>query len=143
MGKADALSRREDHAVGIEKDNTGILVIPLEQISSVTEICIATDADIIIDTIKDILSDLKEPDLIPLRKQYILRDHIFYDKNGKIYVPDDQALRLDIVKLHHDTPIAGHPGREKTLELVQRSYTWSAMSTFIKNTQIDVKDVLE
>ena len=143
MGKADALSRREDHAVGIEKDNTGILVIPLEQISSVTEICIATDADIIIDTIKDILFDLKEPDLIPLRKQYILRDHIFYDKNGKIYVPDDQALRLDIVKLHHDTPIAGHPGREKTLELVQRSYTWSAMSTFIKNTQIDVKDVLE
>ena len=132
MGKADALLCREDHTVGIEKDNTGILVIPPEQISSVTEIRIATDADIIIDTIKDILFNLKEPDLIPLRKQYILKDRVFYDENGKIYIPDDQALRLDIVKLHHDTPIAGHPGREKTLELVQRSYTWPGMSTFVK-----------
>ena len=41
-------------------------------------------------------------------------------------------MHLDIVKLHHDTPIAGHLGREKTLELVQRSYTWPGMSTFIK-----------
>ena len=83
MGKADALVCREDHTVGIKKDNTGILVIPPEQISSVTEICIATDADIIIDTIKDILFDLKEPDLIPLRKQYVLKDCLFYNENGK------------------------------------------------------------
>jgi hypothetical protein len=69
MGKADALSRREDHSIGIEKDNTGVLVIPPDWIRSVTEVCIATDADIIIDTIKNILFDLKEPDLIPLQKQ--------------------------------------------------------------------------
>jgi hypothetical protein len=113
MGKADALSRREDHSIGIEKDNTGVLVIPPDRIRSVTEVHIATDADIIIDTIKDILYDLKELDLIPLQKQYVLKDHIFYDENGKIYVPEDQALRLDILKLHHDTPIAGHSGRER------------------------------
>ena len=100
MGEADALLWKEDHAIGIEKDNTRILVIPLEQISSVTEVCIATDADIIIDTIKNILFDLKEPDLISLWKQYILRDQNFYDKKGKIYVLDDQALWLDIIKLH-------------------------------------------
>ena len=132
MGKADALSRREDHTGGIEKDNTRVLVIPPKQISSVTEVHIAMDADIIIDTIKDILFNLKESNLIPLRKQYILKDCVFYDKNGKIYIPDDQALCLDIVKLYHDTPITGHPGREKTLELVQRSYSWPGMSTFIK-----------
>ena len=132
MGKADALSWREDHAVEIEKDNTRVLVIPSEQISSVTEVHIATDADIIIDTIKDVLFDLKEPDLILLWKQYILKDHIFYDEKGKIYIPNDQALHLDIVKLHHYTLVAGHPGREKTLELVQRSYTWPGMSMFIK-----------
>jgi hypothetical protein len=38
MGKADALSRREDHSIGIEKDNTGILVIPPDRIRSVTEV---------------------------------------------------------------------------------------------------------
>jgi hypothetical protein len=132
MGKADALSRREDHSIGIEKNNTGVLVISPDRICSVTEVHITTDADIIIDIIKDILYDLKEPDLIPLRKQYVLKDHIFYDENGKIYVPEDQALRLDILKLHHDAPIAGHPRTEKTLELVQRSYIWPGMSTFVK-----------
>jgi hypothetical protein len=39
---------------------------------------------------------------------------------------------IDILKLHYDTPIAGHPGREKTLELIQRSYTWPGISTFVK-----------
>ena len=32
MGKADALSRHEDHMIGIEDDNKGVLVIPLEHI---------------------------------------------------------------------------------------------------------------
>ena len=68
MERVDTLSQREDHTVGIEDYNTRVLVIPPEQISSVTEIHIATDADIIIDTIKDILFNLKEPDLIPLQK---------------------------------------------------------------------------
>jgi hypothetical protein len=132
MGKADALSRREDHSIGIERDDTGVLVIPPDWICSVTEVRIATDADIIINTIKDILFDLKEPDLTSLWKQYVLGNHIFYDENGRIYVPPGQALCLDILKLHHDTPIAGHPGREKTLELVQRSYTCPGISTFVK-----------
>ena len=105
--------------------------LPLEQISSVIEVYIATDADIIIDTIKDILFDLKEPDLIPLWKQYVLQDRIFYNENGKIYIPNDQASHLDIVKLHHDTPVAGHSGREKILELVQRSYIYLAWNKYI------------
>jgi len=30
---------------------------------------------------------------------------------GKIYVPHDSQLRLDIVKAHHDYPVVGHPGQ--------------------------------
>jgi hypothetical protein len=37
---------------------------------------------------------------------------------GKIYVPNDRDLRRRIIKQHHDTRIAGHAGRFKTLELV-------------------------
>ena len=44
MGKPDALSHREDHAVGIQDDNKMVLVIPPEQIASTT-LHIATDAD--------------------------------------------------------------------------------------------------
>ena len=41
---------------------------------------------------------------------------------GKIYVPRNPDLRRQIVVLCHDTQIAGHPGRWKTLELVSRNY---------------------
>ena len=29
---------------------------------------------------------------------------------GKVYMPKDIQLRREVVKMHHDTPIAGHPG---------------------------------
>ena len=32
-------------------------------------------------------------------------------KEGKVYVLKDKELRMEIVWLHHDTPIAGHRGR--------------------------------
>ena len=50
---------------------------------------------------------------------------------GRIYVPKDQQLRADIVKIHHDGPATGHPGRHKTLELVSRNYWWPSMTQFI------------
>ena len=31
-------------------------------------------------------------------------------RRGKVYVPKDRQLRLDLLKLHHDTVLAGHPG---------------------------------
>ena len=41
---------------------------------------------------------------------------------GKVYVPPDPELRRRIVFQHHDTRIAGHVGRWKTLELVSQNY---------------------
>ena len=52
MGKPDALSRREDHAVWIQDDNKMVLIIPPEQIASTT-LQIATDADDIRNRIRD------------------------------------------------------------------------------------------
>ena len=40
---------------------------------------------------------------------------------------------MEIVWLHHDIPLAEHPGQEKTLELLERSYFWSGMATYVKN----------
>jgi len=37
-------------------------------------------------------------------------------------VPDDTAVRAEILTINHDDPIAGHFGVAKTLELVQRKY---------------------
>ena len=43
-------------------------------------------------------------------------------KEGKVYVPKDEELRVEIIRLHHDVPAVGHGGRWKTVELVTRSY---------------------
>jgi hypothetical protein len=51
--------------------------------------------------------------------------------HGKIYVPNDRDLRRRIVEQHHDTCIAGHAGRFKTLELICRNYWWPQMSHYI------------
>ena len=32
-------------------------------------------------------------------------------KEGRVYVPKDEKLRVEIIQLHHDTPIAEH-GRQ-------------------------------
>ena len=44
MGKADALSRCEDHMIGIEDDNKGVLVIPPEHIGQ-NQVLICDEGD--------------------------------------------------------------------------------------------------
>jgi len=36
-------------------------------------------------------------------------DNIMY-KKGKVYIPKDNILRAEIIRLHHDTPVGGHRG---------------------------------
>jgi len=42
----------------------------------------------------------------------------------RIYIPPTTSLREDIIRLHHDSIAAGHPGRYKTHELITREYWW-------------------
>jgi len=37
---------------------------------------------------------------------------------GSLYVPDSDELRLRIIQEHDDTALLGHPGRAKTLDLL-------------------------
>ena len=50
---------------------------------------------------------------------------------GRIYVPQNKDIKLKLLKRHHDSPGAGHPGREKTLELLSRNYWWPSMTHYI------------
>jgi len=43
-------------------------------------------------------------------------------KEGKVYMPRDEKLRLEIIQLHHNMLIAGHGGQWKIVELVTRNY---------------------
>jgi len=50
-------------------------------------------------------------------------DSVMY-KEGKVYVPKDDKLRAEIIRLHHDTPVGGHGGQWKMVELVTHNFWW-------------------
>ena len=56
---------------------------------------------------------------------------IFYQ--GRNYIPNDPELRRGIVRDHHDTPSAGHPGELETYNAIRANYWWPGMRTFVKN----------
>ena len=50
-----------------------------------------------------------------------------------IYVPQDDAIRLELLQQHHDSPLAGHFGIAKTHELLSRNYYFPGMLSFVKS----------
>ncbi|MBW0506267.1 hypothetical protein O181_045982, partial [Austropuccinia psidii MF-1] len=51
----------------------------------------------------------------------------------RVVVPNDPTIQLSILQKRNDSPLAGHPGQEKTLKLVKRDFHWPGMTQFIKD----------
>ena len=54
---------------------------------------------------------------------YTKRDGLVY-KADALCVPEDEALRAELMRMHHDDPLAGHFAANKTLNLICRKYWW-------------------
>lgn len=50
---------------------------------------------------------------------------------GKLYVPNNLEIRCKILKQCHDSVTTRHPGRNLTLELVERHYWWPLIRAFV------------
>jgi len=53
-------------------------------------------------------------------------------KEEKVYVPKDEKLRMEVIRLHHNMPIRGHGGQWKTVELVTRNFWWPGVTREVK-----------
>jgi len=53
-------------------------------------------------------------------------------KEKKVYVPKDEKLRAEIIRLHYNAPMGGHGGQWKTTELVTRNFWWLGVSREVK-----------
>ncbi|MBW0564861.1 hypothetical protein O181_104576 [Austropuccinia psidii MF-1] len=51
----------------------------------------------------------------------------------RVVIPRNEELQLNILQKHHKSPLAGHPGQEKTLKLIKRDFHWAGMNQFIKD----------
>ena len=59
-----------------------------------------------------------------------VNDRLIY--RGRLYVPEYHALQMRLCFEHHDTPLAGHPGKANTHEHLHRSYYWRDMEGFVR-----------
>ena len=50
-----------------------------------------------------------------------------------MYVPKDTKLHMEIIKLHHDSLVAGHSSQWKTLELISHNYWWPRITQKVNN----------
>lgn len=56
-----------------------------------------------------------------------------YHINGKNLVMVPRLARVKVMQLAHNSMIAGHFGRERTLEAIRRRMDWPGIATDIKN----------
>ncbi len=52
---------------------------------------------------------------------------------GRVYIPAEETLRAEILRKHHDDPLAGHYGTERTRELLTRKYYWPGVAKYIED----------
>ena len=59
-------------------------------------------------------------------------DGTLTDNLGRLYMAEGNLLWMEVIQKHHNSPVAGHPGYEKTLDLLQCNYYWPGMATTVK-----------
>jgi len=121
MGKADRLSRRADWKVGTDKDNKNQVFIKDNWIHNMYEVVVEGSEVDILKKIKKVRSkdkdivrvveEMKKAGVKELRGNEWKIEEDLVLKEGKVYVPKDEELRVEIIWLHHDVLAAGHGGR--------------------------------
>ena len=133
----DALSRRADHIPEGEKVSEYRIFTKEQFLQAVISVGIE-DERLILDKIKaSYKDDSKASTMIKyLEKKGNEIEHHSLDGQylrykGRIYVPENKNIKNGILRLYHDSKIAGHQGQKGTLEMIMRGYYWPGMSQFV------------
>ncbi|QRW24750.1 Retrotransposable element Tf2 protein [Rhizoctonia solani] len=131
-GKPDALSQQSNHADIPPANQTMLPNLVFANVALVTpekelqrQIKGALDQD---KSLEEILQFLQNESKAPPSIKRAFKDYkmeaglLFYQ--GQIVVPDVGTLRTELLCIFHDSPLARHPRRQQTLELICRNYYW-------------------
>jgi len=121
MKKVDSLSRRLDWKVGVENDNENQKLIKEEWVRGMIEVVVEGPKTMLLEKIKKarrkdkevvkVVEEMKKAEIKNLRGEEWEIEGDLVLKEGKVYVPKDEELRMEIVWLHHDMLVAEHSGR--------------------------------
>ena len=122
MGRADSLSRRVDWAEGVERDNENQVMLKKEwlEVRAMEQLVEGPEKEIVkrIKEARDkdeevikAVEEMKKAGVKMLRNEKWQIEKGLVLKEGKVYVLKDEKLKVEIIWLHHDTPIVGHGGQ--------------------------------
>ena len=87
------------------------------------------------------LKDIRKYLRIAMQDCEIHAGQIYY--RGKLYIPPNDELKFHVIYRTHSTGPGGHPGRVKTLDLLNRSYWWPRMAKeveqFVKGCELCIR----
>ena len=134
MGKADSLSRRPDWEVGVARDNEDETLVKskwLEARRTERVKVIVEGVDLLKKVRKSKVKDngvvkaveeMKQAGVKMQRDEEWREENSIMYKEGKMYIPKDNILRAEIIRLHYNTPVGGYRGQWKIVELVTQNF---------------------
>ena len=122
MGRANSLSRRVYWAEGVERDNENQVMLKKEwlEVRAMEQLIEGLEEEIVkrIKETRDkneevikVVEEMKKARVKTLRDEEWQIEEGLVLKEGRVYVPKDEKLRVKIIWLHHDTLVAGHGGQ--------------------------------
>jgi len=130
--------------VGVEKDNEDQRLVKPEwlEVRKMETVEIIVDGVDLLEEVRK--SKVKDNEVVKAVEEMkragvkMLRDEEWREANGiiykerKVYVPNNDKLRIEIIRLYHNTPVGGHGGQWKTVELVTQSFWWPGITKEVK-----------
>jgi len=144
MGKADSLSRRPDWEIGVERGNKDETLVKPEwlEVRRTERVEVIVEGVDLLEKVRKLkvkdnkvvkaVEEMKRAGVKMLKDKKCREvDSIMY-KKGKVYVPKDNILRAEIIRLYYDTPVGGHGGQWKIVELVTQNFWWPGVTKEVK-----------
>jgi hypothetical protein len=112
--RADALSQRPDYDQG-QSNNQNVTVLPEQVFARAMEVLS-----------NPLVQD--ESTLKPWIDPHQLKRHqsIWY-KDGRMVITGNVQDKREVIHTYHDSPVHGHPGISKTIQLTKRKHWWPGM----------------
>ena len=127
-GKPDALSRRADHDDG-SNDNVGMTLLKPEWFVWIARrqghVEAVSGMDQLLPQMRQMEEDSEWKSWKHEHSANCKEEQGLLKYKGKVYV--QTQFRTQVMKAHHDATDAGHPGQDKTLELITWNYWWPTM----------------
>jgi hypothetical protein len=73
-----------------------------------------------VEMVKALREGLRRVKRFPLIEYELKKNKIYY--RDRLFIPENDKLRLRIFQIIYDSTVGGHPGRTKLIELIAREY---------------------